>query len=158
MTEKTGQKQRGGFKPGQSGNPAGRPKGARNRTTVAVEALLEGQAERLTQKAIDRAIEGDSAALKLCLDRLVPPRRDRLTPFDLPVLKEAADARNAFAAIIAAAADGALTPGEATTLAKLVSEFVTVDGAITRPGWREKNGVGMSGQLIIKIGEEFKDL
>jgi hypothetical protein len=37
---------------GVSGNPLGRPRGARNRTTVASEALLEGEAETLTRKAI----------------------------------------------------------------------------------------------------------
>ena len=41
------------FVPGQSGNPNGRPRGARNRVTLAVEALIEGQAEELTRKAID---------------------------------------------------------------------------------------------------------
>lgn len=37
------------WKPGESGNPAGRPKGARNKATLAVEALLDGQHEALTQ-------------------------------------------------------------------------------------------------------------
>jgi hypothetical protein len=89
--------------------------------------LLEGEAEALTRKAIERALEGDSTALRLCLDRLAPPRRDKPTPFDMPALKEAADARDAFAAIIAAVADGELTPGEAATLAELVKGFAAVD-------------------------------
>src|SRR5262249_49446834 len=61
------------FKPGN----AGRPKGARNRTTVAAEALLDGQAEALTRKAIERALGGDILALRICLDRILPARRDR---------------------------------------------------------------------------------
>ena len=130
-TEKTGQKQhmrgRRGFAPGQSGNPNGRPPGARNKTTLAVEALLDGQAEALTQKAIDRALEGDSAALKICMDRIAPPRRDRPLAVDLPVLKEAADARAVLAAIIAATAEGELTPSEASVLAGLVADFATLD-------------------------------
>ena len=68
-------------------------------------------------------------ALRLCLDRLVPPRRDRPEPFDMPALKEAADARDAFAAIIAATAEGELTPSEAVALAKLVADFAAVDDA-----------------------------
>ena len=64
------------FKPGQSGNPSGRPKGARHRTTVAIEALLEGEGEALTRKAIELAKAGDMQALRLCMDRLAPPRRD----------------------------------------------------------------------------------
>jgi Family of unknown function (DUF5681) len=84
-SEKTGQKQKPQlFKPGQSGNPAGRPKGARNATTLAVEALLDGEGEALTRKAIDLAKKGDMQALKLCMDRIVPPRRDRPLAFALP--------------------------------------------------------------------------
>ena len=64
MTENTPLKQRSGFKPGQSGNPAGKPKGARNKATLAIEALLDGEAEALTRKAIERALEGDGVALK----------------------------------------------------------------------------------------------
>ena len=127
MAEKTGEKQRGGFKPGQSGNPAGRPRGARNRVTCAIESLLEGEAEALTRKAIERALEGDAAALRLCLDRLAPPRRDRPTPFDLPTVREAADCRDAFAAIIAATAEGELTPSEAATLTRVIVDFAALD-------------------------------
>ncbi|WP_233999345.1 DUF5681 domain-containing protein, partial [Erythrobacter sp. HI0063] len=57
-----GRKQDGTFKPGQSGNPAGRPVGARHATTLAVEALLEGEHEKLTRTAIDKALEGDTTA------------------------------------------------------------------------------------------------
>src|SRR5271166_5794025 len=92
MTENTTPKQRGGFKPGQSGNPAGKPKGARNKTTLAVEALLDGEAEALTRKAIEKALEGDSVALRLCLERIIPVRRERPTPFAMPKLEEAAGA------------------------------------------------------------------
>jgi hypothetical protein len=83
-TETTGQKQGGRFVKGQSGNPSGRPKGARNTTTVAVETLLDGQAQALTQKAIDLALAGDITALRLCLDRILPVRKDRPVTFDLP--------------------------------------------------------------------------
>jgi hypothetical protein len=68
---KTGSKQVGGrFQKGTSGNPRGRPMGSRNAATIACEALLEGQAEALTQKAIQMALDGDTVALRLCLDRI----------------------------------------------------------------------------------------
>ena len=51
-----------------SGN-SGRPKGARNRKTLAIKSLLEGQAEALTQTAISKALDGDSMALRLCMER-----------------------------------------------------------------------------------------
>ena len=74
------------YKPGQSGNPAGRPKGARNKATVAAEALLEGEAETITRKCIDLALEGDHTALRLCLSRILPVARERNIQLDLPPL------------------------------------------------------------------------
>src|SRR5215211_4292561 len=65
------------FQPGQSGNPSGRPPGSRNKTTLAVDALLDGEAETLTRKAIELAKAGDLVALRLCLDRICPPRKGR---------------------------------------------------------------------------------
>jgi hypothetical protein len=117
-SENTERKQRGRpFAPGQSGNPKGRPKGARNRATVAAEALLEGEAEALTRKAIDMALGGDVTALKLCLERLVPPRKDRTIAFEMP---RPEDATQAFAALLAAIAEGRITIGEASAVAGLI--------------------------------------
>jgi hypothetical protein len=62
---------------GQSGNPSGRPPGARHKATVAAEALLDGEAEGLTRKALEMALDGDTVALRLCLERILPPRRER---------------------------------------------------------------------------------
>src|SRR4030095_7662499 len=83
------------FQPGNSG----RPKGARNKTTLAVEALLDGEAEALTRKAVEVALSGDVTALRLCLDRIVPARKDRPVMFTLPKLETAADAVKASAAL-----------------------------------------------------------
>lgn len=120
--EKTAKKQRRGkpFEPGQSGNPDGRPKGARNMVTRAVEALLDGQAETLTQKAIDKALEGDMTALRLCLERICPPRKSRPVCFDLPNLDTGADTVSAFDAILRAMAAGELTTDEATAVAGIL--------------------------------------
>jgi Family of unknown function (DUF5681) len=112
------------FKPGQSGNPAGKPAGAKNKTTLAVEALLDGEAERLTRKAIELAQAGDMQALRLCLDRLAPARKNRLVQIEIPALNSAADAVRASAAIVAALSAGELTPGEASELGKLVDSYV----------------------------------
>jgi Family of unknown function (DUF5681) len=112
------------FKPGKSGNPAGKPKGARNKVTLAIEALLDGEAEALTRKAIELAKSGDMTALRLCLDRLAPPRKDRHVAFELPSVGCAADAVKATAALVAAVADGDLTPGEAAELGKMIESYV----------------------------------
>src|SRR6476619_165785 len=112
-TENTAGIQRGRpFPKGQSGNPAGRPKGSRNATTLALEALLDGQASALTQKAIDVALTGDIPALRLCLDRIVPPRKDSPVAFDLPEMKTLDDTVSAMGAIVKAVGQGDLTPTE----------------------------------------------
>ena len=104
------------------GNP-GRPRGAKNKTTLAVELLLDGEAEALTRKAIELAKAGDTTALRLCLDRIVPLRKDRPVAFDLPILEHAGDAVKASAAIAKAVADGDLTPMEAAELSKVVDAY-----------------------------------
>jgi hypothetical protein len=112
------------FAPGQSGNPAGRPVGSRNKATLAIDALLDGEGEALTRKAIELAKDGDMQALKLCMDRIVPPRRDRPVSFTLPKIQGPADAATAMAAILQAAAEGELTPMEAGEIAKLLDVYV----------------------------------
>jgi hypothetical protein len=112
------------FMKGQSGNPAGKPKGARHCATLAAETLLDGEAEALTRKAIELALAGDPIALRLCLDRILPPRRERPLRFVLPELRSAADAGAAMAAILAAVASGDTCLAEASELAKLVDAFI----------------------------------
>jgi len=113
---------KGHWRKGTSGNPAGRPRGARHQATRAAEALLEGEAEALSRKAVELALEGDTVALRLCLERLVPPRRERPVDVDMPAIESASDLPGAVAALLAAAAGGDLTPGEAEKLARLVGE------------------------------------
>ena len=74
----------------KKGNPGRRP-GSRNKATVAVEALLDGEAEKLTRKAIEMALAGDTVAMRLCLDRLYPPRRTRPIELELPKVETAGD-------------------------------------------------------------------
>ena len=114
----------GKFEPGHSGNPNGKARGTRNRTTLAIEAILDGEAETLTRKAVEMALDGDGPAMRLCLDRLCPPRRDRHVTFDLPPIETAADAVRAASALVAAVATGDLTPAEAAELAKLIDTVV----------------------------------
>jgi hypothetical protein len=102
---------------------SGRPKGARNKTTLAVEALLDGEAETITRKAIEMALAGDTTAMRLVLERICPPRKERPVAFTLPKLETPADAVAASAALVEAVARGELTPGEAGELSKLVEGF-----------------------------------
>jgi len=106
-------------RPFEQGNP-GRPKGSRNRATRAIEQLLEGEAEVLTRKAIELAMAGDVTALRLCLERISPPRRGRLVHIDLPVINAPTDALAAIGSIVAAVGKGEIDVHEATALAGIV--------------------------------------
>jgi len=111
----------GQFKPGQSGNPEGRPKGARNKATLACEKLLDGEAEKLTRVAIDKALAGDMAALRLCLERITPARKDAPVVFDLPPITTIGDAVAASSSLLAAVAAGDVTPDEAQRVMALLT-------------------------------------
>jgi len=118
------------FQPGQSGNPNGRKKGSRNKITQAIEALLDGEGEALTRKAIELGLKGDITALRLCLDRLAPPRRDRHVSFELPKIENAKYAAGAITAMLEAVAAGDLTPSEASEVTKLLDTYVKVFEAV----------------------------
>jgi hypothetical protein len=102
---------------------AGRPKGARNKATQAVLALLEGEAEALSRKAVELALAGDSVALRLCLDRIAPPRKDSPVQFAIPRMTTAHDATQAAGGVLEAVADGELTPAEGAQVMALVDSF-----------------------------------
>ena len=121
MPENTDKIQGTRFAPGQSGNPAGKAKGTRNKTTLAIEALLEGEADALARKAIEMAKDGDGPALRMCLDRLAPPRKDAPVCFDLPPIKSVADAVEASSALLSAVAAGDVTPDEASRIMSLLT-------------------------------------
>ncbi|MDU8929113.1 hypothetical protein RXV86_17100 [Alisedimentitalea sp. MJ-SS2] len=104
------------------GNP-GKPRGARHAATKAVADLLQGEAEGLTRKAIDMALEGDTVALRLCLERVAPRRKDTPVQFDLPPMECAQDAAQAAQAILQAVSDGGLTPVEASTVMSLIEQY-----------------------------------
>jgi hypothetical protein len=120
MTANAGPKQRGGFQKGKSGNPAGKAPGMRHKATMAAEALLDGAAQALTRKAIERALEGDGVTLRLCLERIFPARKDRPVVFHLPPVETASAVVKALGVIAKAMADGELTPDEAGTVAAVV--------------------------------------
>jgi hypothetical protein len=123
-TDKTVSKQLKPFRPGVSGNPSGRPRGSRNATTIALESLLDGQATALTQKAVDLALEGDLIALRICLDRILPVRKNRPIEFVLPPIETIADAPKAIGAITAAVASGEITVSDAADVSRLVEAYV----------------------------------
>ena len=86
--------------------------------------LLGGEAEALTRKAVELALSGDPTAMRLCLERILPPCRERAVKFTLPPIESAADIASAMKAVAAALADGIITPGEGEAIARIVDSFV----------------------------------
>lgn len=120
-------------RPFAPGNP-GKPRGTRNLATVAAETLLDGEAEGLTRKAIELALGGDTVALRLCLERLVPPRKDTPITFAMPAIHGAADIVDASAAVLSTVAAGEMTPDEAGR----VMTLLTAHRAIVETGDLER--------------------
>jgi hypothetical protein len=126
MTENTARKQRGRpFKPGQSGNPAGKPAGTRHKATVMAQALFDGEVEELTRKIIERAKEGDLQALKVCIDRLCPPLRAQVAPVQVDI-ENAHSITDMADAFIRAAAGGQLPADVAAQLVSAVGTLARV--------------------------------
>ena len=111
------------FKPGQSGNPSGRPKGSRHRVTLLAEQMVDGAAEEIVGKVIEHAKLGDPIALKMLMDRILPVRKERPTQFELPPINAPTDLPTAFAAISSAVADGEITLAEGAEASRLVENY-----------------------------------
>jgi hypothetical protein len=114
------------FSKGESGNPAGRPIGSRNRKALLMEQLLEGDGEGLARRVIEKAMQGDTPALNACLDRLLPRGRDRPVLFPLPDIKTPEDAVRALAEINAGVGSAALTSREGMDLLRFVEKMLQV--------------------------------
>lgn len=104
------------------GNP-GKPPGARHKITRAVEELLNGQAEAVSQAAIGKALDGDTTAMRLVLERVAPALKDKPVSFDLPAIESAVDASKAASAVLAAVAIGDLTPTEGASIMGLIDSY-----------------------------------
>ena len=102
---------------------SGRPRGSRNKATIAIESLLEGQSEALTQAAISKALDGDSVALRLCLDRIAPPMKDKPVVFPLLQIRDSTDASQAAGSVLSAVSEGTLTPIEGTRVMGLIDSY-----------------------------------
>ena len=108
------------FKPGQSGNPEGRPAGSRSQTLLALDALGEESAKDIVQAMIDKAKEGDGMTGRLILERVWPARKGARIAFNMPEVKTPADLPGAIASINRQTADGDISPDEASLIVGLL--------------------------------------
>src|ERR1043166_4130840 len=118
------------FQPGQSGNPAGRAVGSRNKKTLAVEAALFDHAQELVQDLVRRAKNGEPAAMRLCMERILPVGRGRPLPIALPAIRSSEDALAAADVIMDALKEGAVSAREAVDLLRVVEGLTRLTGAI----------------------------
>ena len=149
------------FEKGRSGNPAGRLTGSRNKATLAAAALLAGESEALTRKAVEMALDGDPTAMRLCMERVLPPCRERTVEFSLPPIEgtrtgetsapSAGDIARAMDAVTSALSEGEITPGEAEKIAGVVDTFVR---AIETT---KKAGSGLNLLQILTAGSDDED-
>ncbi len=115
----------GQFAKGSSGNPAGRPKGSKNRATLLAEALLDGEAEALVRKLIEEALAGDRSLLKFCVQHILGKPRAPAIELDLAPGQEN-DPLAVLTAAIRAMAGGEINPAEAASVAKVASTLSRV--------------------------------
>ena len=128
------------FQKGESGNPSGRPKGARNRMTAIAESLLEGDAESIIRKIIDDAKAEDRPARRFLASRLLPVQRERPVQLEIPELRSAADAVTIYVAIVNAIAAGEMTPSQGCQMKTIIEGFFEASSAerASRPfNWDE---------------------
>jgi hypothetical protein len=116
VTENATEKRRG-FQKGQSGNPAGKPKGMRNRATLMAEKLMQDDAEQVVRAVVEKAKQGDMTAARLIIERIAAVRKGRPMTLDLPDAKTIADLAAAMASLVRAMATGEVAPDEAATIA-----------------------------------------
>ena len=134
------------FEKGRSGNPGGRRPGSRNKTTLAAATLLAGEAEALTRKAVEMALAGDPTAMRLCIERVLPPCRERTVKFSLPATEgvrtgeyrgpSSREVSLAMNAVTSALAQGEITPSEAEKIAAVVETFVRAIETTKKDGSR----------------------
>jgi hypothetical protein len=124
------------FQPGQSGNPAGRPRGARDKLAVLFEQLIAGDAETVIRTVIERAKRGDAKALSRLWGTMLPPRKGAPVEIDLPALERPSDAPGVIAAIFAAVCAGELSPEEGNSLTRMVEAYVRAQQKLEKLGRR----------------------
>jgi hypothetical protein len=109
-------------KPFEQGNKfgKGRKAGSRNKSTIALQEIMDQYAEPILKKAALKALQGDTAALRLCLERILPPRRHTPVKFKLPSISSAVDVAQALETVLQAIASGKLTPTEGEAVAAAV--------------------------------------
>jgi hypothetical protein len=116
--------EKGRFTKGHSGNPKGKALGTRHKATQAALVLLDGESEALTRKAVELALEGDTTALRLCLERIAPPMKEHpLSGVELPEISDPGDILEAISEVGQWLAEGSILPSQAAALCHVFEQY-----------------------------------
>jgi hypothetical protein len=144
------------FEPGNKFGQ-GRPAGSRNKATEALQTLLDEEGEKITRRAVELALDGDTTALRLCLERLLPPARERRVSLNIPKLESAGDIAKALGTLLDSVANGEITPSEGQTIAALLEiqrkamETAELEQRITRLEANAQDSRDTAGSISISL-------
>ncbi len=127
MPEKTGKKQEESrFQKGYSGNPRGRPKGARGKATILAQTILDNGIGDICNRLIVEAKNGNMQAIKIVIDRVLPVRKELPIAIDLPQIKAPSDLLEAIDIVTRAIGEGKISPSEGEALTKIIETNMKV--------------------------------
>ena len=101
-------------------------RGSRHKASLIAESLLDGECQRLTRQAIELALNGDVQALKMCLERILSPVRERPCSFELPPISTAAEAAACMSLVLEGVASGEILAGEGAALSATINAYVKI--------------------------------
>jgi hypothetical protein len=134
----------------------------RHRRTLIAQALLDGEAETITRKCIDLALEGDPTALKLCVERLVPPRKEGPVEFTMPQLGSVSDVAAVMTALMQAVSEGRVLLSQAVEFGKLLEMYARMATTADMPWPENLTDEQLQAQILrlkreIAVDTEWRD-
>jgi hypothetical protein len=134
----------------------------RHRRTLIAQALLDGEAETITRKCIDLALEGDPTALKLCVERLVPPRKEWPVEFTMPQLGSVSDVAAVMTALMQAVSEGRVLLSQAVEFGKLLEMYARMATTADMPWPENLTDEQLQAQILrlkreIAVDTEWRD-
>jgi len=112
-------------RPFQPGNKCGRgrPRGSRNKRTIEWQEMLNEHGAAVLTKCIVSALQGDRSAMRMCVERLLPPCKESPAQFRLPSMTTATGLAQGQAAVLDAYSRGQLTASQAATMSELLDRY-----------------------------------
>jgi hypothetical protein len=113
------------FQPGNSFG-RGRPTGSPNKPKVAGLRLLEEYADHLIRTCLAMALDGDRSCMRLCMERIIPLRRDPPIEINLPAIHVAEDLSRMAEKVTQGIRRGKITPQEGETMMRILESRIRV--------------------------------